>query len=258
MEEAQSVLNERHPASTPYIEWVKEGRKYDLGAVLITQQPGSIPGDILSQGDNWFLFHLLSKGDLQSVEAANSHFSKDLLSSILNEPIPGNGVFWSSAGKTPYPIPFRGLSFESQYGTIDPYYDKPEVSTYALSLKQKGATSVSNLLYKSKHTGEKGDENTNVEDADGGSVDVLALQKEAAIRELESDPQLLVELESGIAWGKLKALLRDALPDSLDDKDTIAYHLVGPAVSQILGDGQDVAWKTERRGPNKTTYIVKK
>lgn len=250
VEEAQSVLNERHPASTPYIEWVKEGRKYDLGAVLITQQPGSIPGDILSQGDNWFLFHLLSKGDLQSVEAANSHFSKDLLSSLLNEPIPGNGVFWSSAGKTPYPIPFRGLSFESQYGTIDPYYDKPEVSTYALSLKQKDATSVSDLLSQYKHT--------DVENTDDSSVDVLALQKEAAIRELESDSQLLIELESGVAWGKLKALLRDALPDSLDDKDTIAYHLVGPAVSQILGGGQDVAWKTERRGPNKTTYIVKK
>ena len=30
-------------AAEPYIAWVKEGRKYDLGAVLITQQPGSIP-----------------------------------------------------------------------------------------------------------------------------------------------------------------------------------------------------------------------
>jgi hypothetical protein len=60
VEEAQSVLNERPSGSGPYIEWVKEGRKYDLGAVLITQQPGSIPNEILSQGDNWFIFHLLS------------------------------------------------------------------------------------------------------------------------------------------------------------------------------------------------------
>ena len=43
IEEAQSVLNEGSSASAPYIEWVKEGRKYDLGALLVTQQPGSIP-----------------------------------------------------------------------------------------------------------------------------------------------------------------------------------------------------------------------
>jgi hypothetical protein len=67
VEEAQSVLNEKASAATPYIEWVKEGRKYDLGAVLITQQPGSIPVEILSQGDNWFIFHLLSASDLQNV-----------------------------------------------------------------------------------------------------------------------------------------------------------------------------------------------
>jgi DNA helicase HerA-like ATPase len=70
VEEAQSVLNEKASAATPYIEWVKEGGKYDLGAVLITQQPGSIPVEILSQGDNWFFFHLLSASDLQNVSGA--------------------------------------------------------------------------------------------------------------------------------------------------------------------------------------------
>src|SRR5207244_11471389 len=50
VEEAQAVLNERATAAEPYIAWVKEGRKYDLGALLITQQPGSIPIEILSQG----------------------------------------------------------------------------------------------------------------------------------------------------------------------------------------------------------------
>ena len=50
VEEAQSVLNENSTAAEPYIAWVKEGRKYDLGALLITQQPGSIPVEILSQG----------------------------------------------------------------------------------------------------------------------------------------------------------------------------------------------------------------
>lgn len=56
VEEAQSVLNENAPAAEPYVAWVKEGRKYDLGALLITQQPGSIPVEILSQGEQ--LVHL--------------------------------------------------------------------------------------------------------------------------------------------------------------------------------------------------------
>jgi len=37
IEEAQSVLDGRATSSEPYVTWVKEGRKYDLGAVLITQ-----------------------------------------------------------------------------------------------------------------------------------------------------------------------------------------------------------------------------
>ena len=107
VEEAQTVLNEQASASTPYIEWIKEGRKYDLGAVLITQQPGAIPTEILSQGDNWFVFHLLSAADLQSLQRANAHFSGDLLNVLLNEPITGQGIFWSSTGNTLslYPIP---------------------------------------------------------------------------------------------------------------------------------------------------------
>jgi len=61
VEEAQAVLNEKAAAAEPYIAWVKEGRKYDLGAVLVTQQPGSIPADILSQGDNWFVALFLQR-----------------------------------------------------------------------------------------------------------------------------------------------------------------------------------------------------
>ena len=64
LEEAQSVLASKTSTSEPYLEWVKEGRKYGLGAVMITQQPGSIPNELLSQGDNWFVFHLLSASDL--------------------------------------------------------------------------------------------------------------------------------------------------------------------------------------------------
>lgn len=123
--------------SEPYIAWVKEGRKYDLGVVLVTQQPGSIPAEILSQGDNWFLFHMLSAGDLGSVKRANAHFSDDLLGALLNEPIQGQGVFWSSVGGKPYPVALRALSFEKGNAAQDPDYDQPAADTFALSLKER-------------------------------------------------------------------------------------------------------------------------
>ena len=140
IEEAQSVLNDTSASGEPYVAWVKEGRKYDLGALLVTQQPGSLPNEILSQGDNWFIFHLLSAADLVSAKRANAHFSDDLLSSLLNEPITGQGVFWSSVGGKPYPIPMRVLSFEKLYAPLDPTYDRSAVSTFATTLRIQDET----------------------------------------------------------------------------------------------------------------------
>jgi hypothetical protein len=138
VEEAQAMLNERAAGSEPYVAWVKEGRKYDLGAVLITQQPGSIPAEILSQGDNWFIFHLLSATDLASVHKANAHFSEDILSTLLNEPIPGHGVFWSSANARPYPLSLRVLPFEQMYPALDPTYSRPAAATFAAVGEKSG------------------------------------------------------------------------------------------------------------------------
>lgn len=74
VEEAQSVLNENAPASEPYIAWVKEGRKYDLGALLITQQPGSIPVEILSQGDQLVHLSLVVGGGSHVTETSQRPF----------------------------------------------------------------------------------------------------------------------------------------------------------------------------------------
>jgi uncharacterized protein len=131
VEEAQTVLSGSGASpdgDSPFVSWVKEGRKYGLGAVLVTQQPGSIPPELLSQGDNFFVFHLLSAGDLAALKRANAHFSDDLLATLLNEPLVGHGVFWSSAPGTdrharPYPLPVRVLSFEAEHRHLrDPSY----------------------------------------------------------------------------------------------------------------------------------------
>jgi len=114
VEEAQSVLGKNLDDASPFVEWVKEGRKYDLGAILITQQPGSMAPEIMSQADNWFCFHLLSEGDAQTLGRFNSHFSDDILSHLIGEPIPGNCFMWS-APHQPFVLPVRVRSFEEVY-----------------------------------------------------------------------------------------------------------------------------------------------
>lgn len=256
VEEAQSVLNENAPAAEPYIAWVKEGRKYDLGALLITQQPGSIPVEILSQGDNWFIFHLLSAADLTTLKRANAHFSDDLLSSLLNEPIPGQGVFWSSVGGKPYPVSLRALLFEKMFPMRDHDYNRSAGYTYAQTLhatfpciRQTGPTAhIPNA------------DNTDISSSDNvdefGSVDVMANFEQQAIDTLRADSELKEKIESpeGVAWGAIKAFLLEHLPPHLDDRDQLAYRLVKKSMDALYGS-QDQNWETYRHPQRNTTYV---
>jgi hypothetical protein len=239
VEEAQSVLNENAPASEPYVAWVKEGRKYDLGALLITQQPGSIPVEILSQGDNWFIFHLLSAADLMSLKRANAHFSDDLLSSLLNEPIPGQGVFWSSVGGKPYPVSLRALSFEKMFSMRDPDYNQPAGRTYAQTLRSifSGMRQIATTarVPEAQSTGTLFPEDTEIEEAE--PVDVMANIEQRAIDALRANAKLIAKIESteGAAWGTIKAFLLNQLPEYLDDRDTLAFRLVKKALDHFYG-----------------------
>jgi DNA helicase HerA-like ATPase len=253
VEEAQSVLNEKASASGPYIEWVKEGRKYDLGAVLITQQPGSIPTEILSQGDNWFIFHLLSATDLNNVNRANAHFSDDILSSLLNEPIPGQGVFWSGVSGMPFPISLRVLSFSHLYKTLDATYDRPAVSAYASELRKRFQVEASSEVI----VGADFDIENDRVVVDQRGDDLFRQFQKQAIKALARNEAFLQSIESsGIPWGVVIGMLKEALPRTLTDRDSIAYNLVPDAMNEILGP-KDRAWTTERRGPKSTLFIVK-
>jgi hypothetical protein len=114
IEEAQSVLGKILDESSPFVEWVKAGRKYDLGSLMVTQQPGSMAPELLSQSDNWFCFHLLSEVDAITLGRYNAHFSPDVLAHLIGEPIQGNCYMWS-APKQPFVLPVRIRDFESIY-----------------------------------------------------------------------------------------------------------------------------------------------
>lgn len=232
VEEAQSVLNGKNQASEPYIAWVKEGRKYDLGAVLITQQPGSIPQEILSQGDNWFIFHLLSAADLGAVKHANAHFSDDLLSSLLNEPIPGQGIFWSSVGGKPYPISVRINLFEKEFEMLDKDYNLPAAETWAAHLKKEFRRPAS--------------ENA------GEGQDYYTAIKNAAIESLAQNEKFRREFESaGVPYGRVKATLLQSIPENTFDRDQLAFRMVPEALTWIYGEQGD-AWESCKSRDNKT------
>ncbi len=222
VEEAQSVLNDKEPASEPFVEWVKEGRKYDLGAFLITQQPGSISTELLSQGDNWFLMHLLSSADLRTIKAANSHFSDDILSVLLNEAIPGQGVMWSSVGGKPYPIFLRTLSFENLYQVQDTDYSLPLIQNYAMSLRQK----LQNLPKEEEIRWEL------VKTIKSKSKTMDALRQKAG--------------KGTLTWSEVMHLIIKALPQEMESKKDFAFNHVIFLLDHIFGHNYET-FKKEKK-----------
>ncbi len=244
VEEAQTILNKSSTSLDPFITWVKEGRKYDLGIFLITQQPGSIPSEILSQGDNWFVFHLLSMLDLISVKKANSNFGEDILSSLLNESIPGQGFFWSSANQNAFPVPIRILSFENMYSVLDPNYNKEAIITYAYKKRNSIISNIKKEGIDSEVVSQNNVENLNTLD----DIEYQVIQK------LSKDALITNITEEGIPWGRLKAFFLNYLPETFEDRDQLAFNLVSKGLTSILGD-QNIGWKTYYHSKRKTTYI---
>ena len=245
IEEAQSVLIPNAPAAEPYIAWVKEGRKYDLGALMITQQPGSIPSDILSQGDNWFIFHLLSGVDLQNVKRANAHFSDDILSSLLNEPIPGQGVMWSSVSSKPYPISLRVLSFEAENATYDREYNKPAENIYAVQLRETFSRELTGF---SEREAPDCEETEPMEEP----VDVQKIILQKVVNEIRANQVLMNNLREGMPWGRFMEPIKKALPSTImeAEKQETAFRLVSVVLNELFGsDG----WGTYRE--NSKTFI---
>ena len=252
LEEAQSVLG--HGAAqgeSAYVSWVKEGRKYDLGAVLITQQPGSINDELLSQGDNWFIFHLLSAGDLKAVHRANAHFSDDLLSTILNEPIPGQCVFWSGVSGRTYPLPVRVRSFEAEYTMRDGSGDLDPANTAVKELKE--------ALGKLPES-EAGPADSPATSPQNQEEDYLAQEEEKAIQGFLNDPEVREifrkynDGERGVLWGRLIGLMKNHLPKSLHDQTS---SLIPRALDRAFGEGR---WKSEnvaKRDESGTTAAVR-
>ncbi|MBD2146444.1 DUF87 domain-containing protein [Sphaerospermopsis sp. FACHB-1194] len=265
LEEAQSVLNKGSGSSDgPFVDWFKEGRKYDLGAVMITQQPGSIPVELLSQGDNWFVFHLLSASDLKSLQRANSHFSDDLLGGLLNEPLPGQGVMWSSVSANPYPVSFRALSFEKIYPQpIDSKYDKESIETFSSKLKAELNGQPHNLF----DIEDKNIENGEILDQERETFsrvetgDFLIDSINSAVQQLKqhNEFQQKVINGKGLPWGVMMGFIKQFLPDDLKNDSNTINTCVKRTLNETLGE-EGKYWKSQpgpKRGGGETTWVVR-
>lgn len=258
VEEAQSVLGQSdgNSAEGPYITWVKEGRKYDLGAILITQQPASISHEILSQGDNWFVFHLLSAGDLQALKKANAHFSDDILSALLNEPIPGHCVFWSSVQGKTYPISVRVMSFEQLYSVRDPRYNLLSSDAYATKLKEYFNKTVAEVGNQDNLNRDSPDSNSKGNKS--GSVDVINICFREALASIKNSDMPSRIRNDGVPWAAVQNAITETVPNTIDDKWQFAYPLVPRVLDNIFGNTWDRDIRPKKDGSGNATWVVVK
>ncbi|MEZ4511509.1 MAG: ATP-binding protein [Chloroflexota bacterium] len=116
VEEAQNVLSEEFVRSNanPFVRTAKEGRKFGLGMVAITQRPSAISEEIRTQAENFFTFHMGNSDDIRALVKSNINYDGVISSFIQRETIPGNLYMVSS--NQAFALPVRVAEFEKLVG----------------------------------------------------------------------------------------------------------------------------------------------
>jgi len=112
VEEAQNVLSEEHvrTSANPFVRVAKEGRKFGIGLVAITQRPSAISEEIRSQAENFFAFYMGNSDDIKALVKSNINYDGVIGNFVQRETIPGNLYFVTSSH--PFVIPVRVVEFD--------------------------------------------------------------------------------------------------------------------------------------------------
>jgi hypothetical protein len=112
VEEAQNVLSDEQvrTSANPFVRVAKEGRKFGIGLVAITQRPSAISEEIRSQAENFFTFYMGNSDDIKALVKSNICYDGVVASFIQRETIPGNLYFVTSSH--PFVIPVRVVEFD--------------------------------------------------------------------------------------------------------------------------------------------------
>lgn len=114
IEEAQNVLSDefvRSNANT-FVKVAKQGRKFGVGLVAITQRPSSISEEIRSQAENYFVMHMSNSKDIKALVDSNNNYRGVISRFIQNESISGN-LYMLSTGQS-FVVPVRVNWFEKE------------------------------------------------------------------------------------------------------------------------------------------------
>jgi DNA helicase HerA-like ATPase len=117
VEEAQNVLSDEQvrASSNPFVRIAKEGRKFGIGLVAITQRPSAISEEIRSQAENFFTFYMGNSDDIKALVKSNINYDGVVSSFVQRETIPGNLYFVTSSH--PFVIPVRVVEFDKLVAT---------------------------------------------------------------------------------------------------------------------------------------------
>ena len=112
IEEAQNVLSDElvKTAANPFVKTAKEGRKFGIGMVAITQRPSAISEEIRTQAENFFAFHLGNSDDVKALIKSDINYEGVIANFIQRETIPGNLYMVSS--EQAFALPIRVTLFE--------------------------------------------------------------------------------------------------------------------------------------------------
>jgi DNA helicase HerA-like ATPase len=112
VEEAQNVLSDELVRSNanPFVRTAKEGRKFQLGIVAITQRPSAISEEIRTQAENFFVLHMGNSDDIRALVKSNVHYDGVISSFIQRETIKGN-LYMVTSDRS-FVVPVRVKEFE--------------------------------------------------------------------------------------------------------------------------------------------------
>ena len=112
VEEAQNVLSAElvKTDANPFVRCAKEGRKFGIGIVAITQRPSAISEEIRTQAENFFAFHMGNSDDIKALVKSNINFDGVISNFVQRETIPGNLYMVSS--DQAFALPVRVTEFE--------------------------------------------------------------------------------------------------------------------------------------------------
>jgi DNA helicase HerA-like ATPase len=118
VEEAHNVLSEEFVKSNtnPFVRVAKEGRKFGLGVVAITQRPSAISDEIRTQADNFFAFHMGNSDDIKALVKSNINYDGVIAKFVQRETIKGNLYMVSS--DQAFVLPIRVSEFEKLVGRL--------------------------------------------------------------------------------------------------------------------------------------------